>query len=239
ASAAEDDVLADGHRAGRVKGDGQEVEAVAGVAVGIDEDVDAADVGGDRQVGGALGGGDAERIEQGVQVEDVLAAGGIAVEAVDGVVAVENAGVADGVVAARGVEAVVAGAPDEDVVAGAADERVVARVAAERVGGAVAGDQVVERVAGAGDGARARERPVLEVAEPGLAVLGQVEADRAFDRVVAAAAELAHLVAGIVDDIAVVAVAAGQAVGPETAAENVVAAGAGERVRQPGSGDRV
>src|SRR5262249_8765539 len=223
ASTAEHDVLADGDGVGGVEGGDGELEAVGGVVVGVDAHVDAADAGDDRDMGGAGRAGDAHRIEEGVEVEDVLAAGRVAVEIVDGVVAVEDAGVADGVVAGAGVDAVVALAAGHGVVAGAAVDRVVAGEAAQLVGGAVAGKRVVERVAGAGAGAGARQRAVLEVGAEG-------EGDGTAYAVGNVAAGLADAVAGAVDNVEVVTGAADQAVGAGAAVERVAAVVAGERV---------
>src|SRR5262249_45412517 len=59
-STAEDDVLPDGDGVGGLQGGDGEFEAIGGVVVGVDPDVDAAGVGDDGDMGGAAGGGDAQ-----------------------------------------------------------------------------------------------------------------------------------------------------------------------------------
>src|SRR6478672_5291070 len=90
-------------------------------------------------------------------------------------------------------------------------------IVVENVVAAVAGDDVGERVAGAG------ERQVLDI------VRQRVVGERRQDRVVALVGVLRHHVADVVDDIGVVAKAAGHRVGAGAAVEPVVAAVARER----------
>src|SRR5262249_57355251 len=92
--------------------------------------------------------------------------------------------------------------------------------------------------AGAGDVGRAGQRQVLDRAEDGGAVGGQVEADRTLHRVRAAAAGLVDAVAGVVDHVGIIAGSAGQRVGPGAAIERVIAAVAGDDVVQPVAGAR-
>ncbi|CAF0856079.1 unnamed protein product [Rotaria sp. Silwood1] len=138
---------------------------------------------------------------------------------------------ADG--AAHGVRALagvlgddVAGAVDDvGVVARAADEAVVSLAAVQRVVAGVAGDLVVQRVAGAVEVGRAGQHEVLDV-------VGQRVADAGRDGVGAAAGGLDDGVAGVVDDVAVVARAAHHAVRARAAVQQVVAGVAGEHVVQ-------
>jgi hypothetical protein len=118
----------------------------------------------------------------------------------------------------------VAGVVDDiGVVAGAARHRVGPGAAVEAVRSAVAGQHVVERVAGAVDVGGAGQDQVLDIGAERVA-------DRALDRVSALVHQLRHRVAGVVDDIGVVAGAARHRVGPGAAVEAVRPAVAGERV---------
>ena len=96
----------------------------------------------------------------------------------------------------------VAGVVDHvGVVAGAADHGVGAGAAVERVVAAVAGEDVGERVAGAVDVGAAGQGQVLDVGAERVA-------DRRLHRVGALVERFRHHVAGVVDDVGVVAGAA-------------------------------
>ncbi len=129
---------------------------------------------------------------------------------------------------------VVAGAAVERVVAAQPAECVVAAAAAEPVGRLVAADQVGQRIAGAVDRCGAGEPQVLEVGAQG-------PADAAFHHVLRArdGAQLADDVAGRVDHVRVVAVAARQQVETTAADERVVAVAAGQRIAAAASGQAV
>ena len=118
------------------------------------------------------------------------------------------------------------------VVAEATDHRVGAGAAVENVVAAVAGEGVVEAVAGAVDVGAAGQGQVLDV---GAERVG----DRRLHRVGAFAERLRHHVAGVVDDIGVVADAADQEVGAQAAIERVVASAAGEHVDAAVAGEDV
>ena len=122
---------------------------------------------------------------------------------------------------------------DVGVVAGPADHRVRPRPPLRHVVAGVAGEDVVGRVAGAVDGARPGQGQVLDL---GAERVGQCR----LDGVGAAAGELGRHVAGVVDDVGVVAVAAGHRVGAGAAVEPVVGGVAGEDVgeRVAGAVDR-
>ena len=109
--------------------------------------------------------------------------------------------------------------------ASVADERVVAAAAGEDVVAGVAGDDVGVAVAGAVDVAAAGQGQVLDIGAERVA-------DRRLHRVGAAAhgGGFRHHVAGVVDHVGVVAVAAGQRVRAYAAVEGVVAAVAGDDV---------
>ena len=103
----------------------------------------------------------------------------------------------------------VAGIVDDiGVVAEAAVHRVGAAAAVEAVGARIADEDVGEEIAGAVDVAAAGQGEVLDRG-------GEREADRALDPVGALAGELGDDVAGLVDDVDVVAVAAVHHVGAE------------------------
>src|SRR6476659_9146480 len=106
-----------------------------------------------------------------------------------------------------------------------ADERVVAAAAGENVVAGIAGDDVGVVVAGAVDVAAAGQGQVLDVGAERVA-------DRRLHGVGAAAHSggFRHHVAGVVDDIGVVAVATGQGVRAHAAVEGVVAAVAGDDI---------
>ncbi len=107
----------------------------------------------------------------------------------------------------------------ERVVAEAAPQRVVARSAAQHVGGGIAGEDIGEAVAGAPHRGSGQDEVFEAFAER--------EGDGAPHRVGAViAAQLAYLVAGLPDDIGVVAVAAAHAVIAAHAVEPVVAVAA-------------
>jgi hypothetical protein len=120
----------------------------------------------------------------------------------------------------------VAGVVDDvGVVAGAADHGVGACAAVQRVGRGVAGERVVQRIAGGVDRRRAGERDVLDVR-------GQRVAHRGLDEVGAFADVLGRHVAGVVDDVGVVAGAADHRVGTRAAIQRVRRGVSGERVVQ-------
>ena len=120
----------------------------------------------------------------------------------------------------------VAGVVDDiGVVAGAADHGVGAGAAVERVVAAVAGDDVGERIAGAVDVGAAGQGQVLDI---GAERVG----DRRLHRVGALVERLRHHVAGIVDDVGVVAGAADHRVGAGPAVKRVIARAAGDGIRR-------
>ena len=120
-----------------------------------------------------------------------------------------------------------AGAADESVVAAAASERVVAALAVERVVASVAGDDVGVAVAGTVDVAAASQRQVLDIGAERVA-------DRRLHRVGARVERFRHHVAGVVDDVGVVAGAADHGVGAGPAVERVVARAAVDQVAAAG-----
>ena len=83
-------------------------------------------------------------------------------------------------------------------------ERVGAAEAGEHVVAGVAGDDVGKPIAGAVDVAGQSQRQVLDRADR-MDRIGQAEGDRGLNQVGAVAAGLVDHVAGIVDDIGVVA----------------------------------
>src|SRR5262245_735601 len=111
----------------------------------------------------------------------------------------------------------IAGAVDDiDVVAGTADHGVMAGVTVERVVAGLAAEEVRLAVAGAIDIAGS-------VQDQRVGIGGQRIADGGMDDVVALAGILRDHVAGVVDDIDVVAGSARHRVGPGAAVERVVA----------------
>src|SRR6185312_564337 len=92
----------------------------------------------DEHAGGERRGGDAERGD----VQQVLSAGRIGIEAGDDIVA-EACGEQERVVAGAAVHAVVAGAADDGVGPAARIDDVVAALAVDHVGNRTAGDLVV------------------------------------------------------------------------------------------------
>ena len=127
---------------------------------------------------------------------------------------------------AGGLDHRIAGVVDEiGVVAGPADHGVGTGAAVEEVVAAVAEDRVCRAVAEALQVGAALQ-------DQGLDVRRQPVVDGGEDRVVALAGILDHLIAGIVDEIGVVAGAAAHGVGAGAAVEEVVAAVAEDRVRQ-------
>ena len=104
-----------------------------------------------------------------------------------------------------------------------ADERVVAAAAGENVVAGIAGDDVGVAVAGAVDVAAAGQGQVLDIGAERVA-------DRRLHGVGALADEFRRQVAGIVDDVGIVADAAHHGVGAGATIEGVVAAVAGEDV---------
>ena len=166
-------------------------------------------------------------------VEDVVAAvaGEAVVEPIAGAVDIAGAGqdqVLDlvlEVVADRAVDDVgaAAGRLDDDVeavvdeigiVAAAADHGVAAGAAVEDVGARIAGEDVGEAVAGAVEVAGAGEDEPLDLGAENVV-------QRALDGVGAAARQLGHDVAGIVDDVGVVAERRPHGVGADAAVEDV------------------
>ena len=120
---------------------------------------------------------------------------------------------------------IVAVAAGQGVVPGLAAQRVVAVVAGQRVVAAAAEDDVVEHVAGAGEIAAAGI--VGEILDVGAE---RVAGQRRIDAVHALAGGLGDAVAGIVDDIDVVAGAALHRVGTDAAVEHVAVRAAIEEV---------
>ena len=117
---------------------------------------------------------------------------------------------------------------DVGVVACAADEGVGTRAAVQRVIGASAGDDVAQSVAGAREGASADERQVLEVVR-------ECEGrERRFDSIGAGIGRFRNDVAGIVDDVGVVAAATDELVGSCPAVERI-----GANAARDGVGERV
>src|SRR5262249_49097231 len=119
---------------------------------------------------------------------------------------------------------VVAGAADELVVAGAAVEGVVAGAAGKRVVGGRAGHQVGVGAAGEVDRPGAGEGVVLDVGD------GVGEAELRPDLIGALARLFHDAVGGVVDDIDIVALAAGHRVRAGAAINRVIAVGTGERI---------
>ena len=109
------------------------------------------------------------------------------------------------------------------IVAEAAGHDVAAAAAVERVGARIAGEDVGDGVAGAFDIAGAGEDEPFEVRAESVV-------QRGLDGVGALAGELDRDVAGIVDDIGVVAEAAGHGVGAGAAVEDIGGTIAGEIV---------
>ena len=143
--------------------------------------------------------------------------------AVVGVVAVADAG-HEPVVVGPAVHRVVAGPAGQRIGADVAVERVVAGPARERVVVEAAVDGVGKIVAGAGEAARADEGQGLDVGRQRVAV------EIGLHRVGALARVLDHLVAGVVDEVGVVAEPARHGVGAEAAVEPVVAGAAVEQI---------
>ena len=118
---------------------------------------------------------------------------------------------------------VVADAAVEGVVAAVSGQHVVAGAAIQRVGEAVAQDVVVEAVAGAIE----RSAHQLEVLDIG----GEGEADHADNGVLRALVEqFGHHVAGLVDEIGVVAGATAHRVGAREAVQCVVIVATGQHI---------
>jgi hypothetical protein len=139
----------------------------------------------------------------------------------------------DNVVAGAAGQHIGASAAVEDIVAAVAEEPVVAAEPAHDVGRVIADDDVGEAVAGAGDGSRAGERQVLDVAAEREGGGGEHAVD-------AGAGALDGAVAGAVDEIRVVAGAADHDVVAEAAVEAVVAGAPVEAVvaAEPAQGVR-
>ena len=126
-------------------------------------------------------------------------------------------------VALPGARAGIAIGKREDIGAAIAGQGIHAGAAGEDVVAAVAGDHVVQGIAGAVEIAAAGQRQVLHPA-------GQRVVDGGQHRVGALVAQFRDHVAGIVDDIGVVAGAADHRVGAGAAVQKVIAAIAGQRV---------
>ncbi len=120
---------------------------------------------------------------------------------------------------------VVARAPGQNVGPRLAVELVVARAATERIAADTADQGVRQFVARQGETRGARHPQEFD-----LLPCPQREVGGGKDGVAAAARHFDHLVAGIVDEVGVVARAPGQNVGPRLAVELVVARAATERI---------
>src|SRR5689334_12103258 len=94
-----------------------QLEPVAGIAIRIHMDLNGAAVVRNVDTAGPRANGDAEGIEQGIQVESVLSARCIAVEVLDEVVTVEHAGIAERVVAGAAPDLIVAAAAQNHIIA--------------------------------------------------------------------------------------------------------------------------
>ena len=222
----EAEVEGDGGLRQRPRVSGRVIARTAGERVGAKaagENV-GADIAGERIVAAAAGdvldAGDGRdvRHERGAEIDGQIADGAGVVERVAAGTAVDHVGtVADDVL--------------ERVVAAAAVERVDAEAAGDDVIAAVAGDDVGKLVAGAVDVGAAGQRQVLDIGAERVA-------DRRLHRVGAAAhgGGFRHHVAGIVDHVDVVAVAAQERVGACAAIERVVAGVAGDDVGEPVAG---
>ena len=111
------------------------------------------------------------------------------------------------------------------VVTRAADQRIRPRPTVDDIVGAIAGDDVVRGIARRIDRGGAGQRQILDVA-------AQRIADRSFDTIHTLVRLLDHAVAGVIDDINVVARAADHHVGTRTAVQQIVADIAGQPVVQ-------
>ena len=120
-------------------------------------------------------------------------------------------------------QAVVADTTVQGVTARAAVQAVVAVQAAEQVGAAVAREHVVHRIARAAEVGAARQGQVFEIG-------GQDEGHAGLHGVAAFSSGLNNLIGQGVDDIGVIAGAAGQGVGTGPAVQGVVAGQAAEAV---------
>jgi hypothetical protein len=112
---------------------------------------------------------------------------------------------------------------DVDVIARAAIQMIGAGFAIERVVATVAGDRIGKRIARAADAGRALEQKVFDVAFERMR-------DRRLDEIEALVGAFDDLIPGIVDDIDVVARAAGHHILAGAAVELVDAGEAIERV---------
>ena len=149
------------------------------------------------------------------------------------------------VIAQAAAQRVAAIAAEQRVVAAGTHQAVVTGQARKRLVAASAGDDVAERIPGAADAGR-DEGEVLEIR-------AEREGHRGSDQVVPRPHHLDHLVARVVDDVGVVADAAGHGIGPappvdrigvqSVAGEDVVQRVAGQRARRgaggAGSADRI
>ena len=146
-------------------------------------------------------------------------------------------GIVGGIGARAAVDRVIAGTANEGVVAARAIERIIAVEARKRVIAFAGGDRVVRRRTRAGEIARARIEQVFDI---GVIRVAEIErGKRGTDRVDAAAARFRNDVAGIVDDIGIVARAANEVVGASAAIEPVIAIATRERVDAGAADDRV
>ena len=118
---------------------------------------------------------------------------------------------------------VIAGAAQHRVVARAAVESVVAAAAAQHVVARVADQRIVECIAGSVDVAGPCQDQVLDVG-------AQRVADAALDRIGALTRELRNRIAGRIDDVGVITLAAEQFVIARPAVQGVVAGQAGDHI---------
>ena len=128
-------------------------------------------------------------------------------------------------------DAVAAAVDVVGVVAKASDHRIGTQAAVERIAAAIADQQVVQCIAGRGNVGGTEKRKVLHVGR-------QCEGYARLDRVRAFTREFNDDVAGVIDDIDVVAGAAGHPVAPRTTVQNVVADATCQDVAAGGTRER-
>ncbi len=165
----------------------------------------------------------------------------------DVIVVVASAALHDALAAVAASQRVIARAAQQQVLAVAADQIVIAFAAGQRVVAAIAGNRVIavaaiqfvaEAVAqdGVVQGVAAAVERAADQLEK-LHIGGEGGGDRADDPILRAlVGEFGHHVAGLVDEIAVIAGAAAHLVGAAEAVQRVVAARADEHVVGGGSG---
>lgn len=136
---------------------------------------------------------------------------------------VDSRAVGHGVIRVAEYVSVVAGAAIQEVVAGAAVQEIVAAAAVEDIVAAVADDEIREPVAGAVDVAGSGQDQVLDIDAERVA-------DARSNNVDTASGGLDDPVAGIVDDVDVVAAAADHDVTAGAAIERVLAGAALEAI---------